>query len=283
MNEKDDLEESKEKENIEINTNNEATDKQSIYSFKGENNNNISEKISIIKQNDDELLNNVILEGNENNNLKEEEENNINNKISDDEEEENNENKPKEISFVLDYIIFFVLLMSSSFNFSFLYLPFIFETFIYLIWLESISEKGMKLKFILQLFNFGYSIILSLIKLALLSFENGQSTLIVNNIDLFLNLGFCNLRDLKSSYYFIMTFFAEMIILLINLYAIISKEFSNLSKNRQIHYYRKKRNWRLRSLIMIVYLCILGLAMYNTSYLTLFYLFIIQNYIYKLN
>ena len=251
MNEKDDLEEAKEKENAEINTNNEVADKQSIYSFKEENNNNISEKISIIKQNDDELLNNILIKGDENNNLKEEEENNINNKISEDEEEENNDNKPQEKSFVLDYIIFFVLFMSSSFNFSFLYLPFIFETFIYLIWLESISERGMKLKYILQLFNFGYSIILSLLKLALLSYENGQSSLIINNIDLFLNLGFCNLRDLKSSYYFIMTFFAEMIILLINLYAIITKEFSNLSKNRQIHYYRKKSNWRLRTLIII--------------------------------
>ena len=277
MNEKDDLEESKEKENAKINTNNDDTDKQSIYSFKEENNNNISEKISIIKQNENDLSNNILLEGNENNNLTNEEENNINNKISDDEEEEeNNNNKPQEISFALDYIIFFVLFMSSSFNFSFLYLPFIFETFIYLIWLESISERGMKLKYILQLFNFVYSIILSLLKLALLSYENGQSSLIINNIDLFLNLGFCNLRDLKSSYYFIMTFFAEMIILLINLYAIMSKEFSNLSKNRQINYYRKKRNWRLRSLIIIVYLCLLGLAMYNTSYLTFIYLFLIQ-------
>jgi len=276
MKEKDDLEDSKEKENAEINTKNE--DRQSIYSLKEDNNNNVSEKISIIKQNDDEL-NNLILEEKENNNLKEEEENNINNnnKISDDEEEEeNNDNKPQEKSFVLDYTIFFVLFMSSSFNFSFLYLPFIFETFIYLIWLESISEWGLKLKHILQLFNFIYSIILSLLKLALLSYENGQSSLIINNINLFLNLGFCNLRDLKSTYYFMMTFFAEMTILLINLYAIISKEFSNLSKHRQIHYYRRKRNWRLRSLIMIVYLCMLGLAMYNTSYLTFIYLLLVQ-------
>ena len=289
MKENDDVE-SEGKEESEIKNITELAEKQkdSIYSFKDENNNN-SEKNSIVKQNDNEILSNLLieLEGKNENISNNESPNNIvnnnnenNNSDVDEEEEEDdiNDNKPKKISFKRDYIILFILFMSSSFNFSFLYLPFLLETTLYLIWLESISEWGIKLKYILQIFNFIYSVILLITKITLLSYENGQSSIILNNENLFLNLGLCYLRDTKSSYYFMMSFFSEIIILLFNLYVIISKKFSGINKNGQNHtqYYIEGRNWKLRSMIILAYFSLLGLAIYNTSYLTLIYLFLIQ-------
>ena len=81
----------------------------------------------------------------------------------------------------------FVLFISSLFNFSFLYLPFIFETIIYLIYLESISDFGINIKYFLQIFNFIFSTILLVITIIFLSYKNGKSSVVQNNKDLFLN------------------------------------------------------------------------------------------------
>ena len=50
----------------------------------------------------------------------------------------------------------------------------------------------------------------------------------------------------------------------------------NRKAENHIIYYRKKRNWKLRNLIILSYISILGLAMYNTSYLTFIYILLIQ-------
>ena len=253
-----------EKETLEIRNTTIYIDKQkdSIYSMKDENK---SEKLS-----------NLLIEQ-ENNNQKNENLNNLidnnNNNNSDDddnEEEENIENEKNIITFTKDYIILFILFMSSSFNFSILYLPFIFETLIYMIFLESISQFGINLKYILQIFNFIYSIILLITKIIFLSYENGKSSIVEDNQNLFLNLGLCYLRDLDSSYFFIMSFFTEIIILLINLYAIISRKFMGVQfGNNQNIYYLKERYWELRTLIILSYFTFLGFAIFNTSFLTL--------------
>ena len=232
----------KENEIYEIKNNNELEDKQkdSIYSFKEDiNSEKISNLITEKENKNEENLNNI---------------NNNNGTDSDiEEEDEEKENEINKISFTKDYIILFILFFSSSFNFSFLYLPFIFETIIYLIYLESISEFGFKLKYILQLFNFVYSIILLLFKIILLSYKNGKSSIVQNNSSLFLNLGLCYLRDMDSSYYFTMSFFTEIIIILFNLFTLISRKFKGNIQNDKI-FLKIERNWKLRTLIFLAYI-----------------------------
>ena len=256
----------------EIRNTNELQDKQkdSIYSFKDDIN---SEKISnlIIEKEKDQNENKEI-SNNMNNN------NNANSNSDVDEDDEEEENEINKISFTKDYVVLFVLFISSSFNFSFLYLPFIFETIIYLIYLESISDFGIKIKYFLQIFNFIFSTILLVIKIIFLSYKNGKSSVVQNNKDLFLNLGLCYLHDMDSSYYFTMSFFTEIIILLVNLFTIISKKFLGSPKNYHNHniFFKTERNWKLRTLIFLAYISILGHSIYNISFLTLFYILLIQ-------
>ena len=241
--------------------------KESYYSIRETKYDNRSEKLS-----------NLIIEKENNNQIDENLKNLINNHNNpDDDEEDIDDNELNKISFTKDYIILFILFMSSSFNFSFLYLPFIVETFIYLIFLESISQLGNNIKYFLQFFNFIYSIILLIIKLIFLSYENGKSSIVLDNKNLFLNLGLCYLRDMESSFLFMMSFFSETIILLINMFAIISRKFMGIQFGEEQNiYYAKKRNWDLRTVIILSYCCFLGFAMYNISFLTLLYLFLIQ-------
>ena len=180
----------------------ELQDKQeeTFYSLKeGDNNNN-----------ENELLSRQLIEKEEKIKIDENLDhmsNDISNDISNDNiieqnsEDEEDFVEQNNISLTKDYCMVFILFMSSSFNFSFLYLPFLFETFIYLFFLESISEYGMKFKYYLQIINFFYSIILLLFKIIYLSYDNGQSSIVENNKDLFLNLGLC--------YLFILLFYDE--------------------------------------------------------------------------
>ena len=261
---KENNEQEEEKPILEIGKANELQEyqKDSIYSFKDDNNSAKISNLLIEKENNNQK--NEILENH----------NNANSNDSDEEENDINEHEQYEISFTNDYLTLFILFMSSSFNFSFLYLPFIFEAILYTIWLESISKWGASLKYYLQIFNFIYSTILLLVKSIFLSYENGQSSIVKNNPNIFLNLGLCYLRDMNSSYYFMMSFFSEIIIILFSLYSVISKKLMGYNRKAENHiiYYRKKRNWKLRNLIILSYISILGLAMYNTSYLTFIYI-----------
>ena len=265
---KENNEQEEEKPILELGNTNELQEyqKDSIYSFKDDNNSVKTSNLLIEKENNNK--NDEIFENH----------NNDNSNDSDEEENDIEEHEQYEISFTNDYLTLFILFMSSSFNFSFLYLPFIFEAIIYMIWLESISKFGFSLKYYLQIFNFIYSILLLLVKIIFLSYESGQSSIVQNNQNTFLNLGLCYLRDMDSSYFFMMSFFSELIILLFSLYSVISIKFMGYHRKAENHiiYYRNKRNWKLRNLIILSYISILGLAMYNTSYLTLLYMLLIQ-------
>jgi hypothetical protein len=63
-----------------------------------------------------------------------------------------------------DYIVFFIYLISSSFNYNYSFLPFIGIGMIYLLCIENLNRRIMKLKYLLEIFTIGYACYLLLFK-----------------------------------------------------------------------------------------------------------------------
>ena len=177
---------------------------------------------------------------------------------------------------IKDYIFFFFLMISSSINFSYLYLPFIFFGIIFILLIGNNKDCSKKIKFAIEILSLIYSILLIVSKIVAFILIKNENSYIEENRDLFLNLGVCYLRDKDSNFYLIMTFLGEGIMLVISLYGInISKlcgAFAPINDTSLMD----NSFWENRKLILLNYIFILSFAVFNISYLTLFYMCVMQ-------
>ena len=93
-----------------------------------------------------------------------------------------------------DYLFFFILLMSSSLNFSYLYLMNIIIALIYIFFLEKLSQKAKKIKYLCEVFSIGYSSYLLIFKLISLILINNKNESYITHKNLFIDLGICHLK-----------------------------------------------------------------------------------------
>ena len=152
-----------------------------------------------------------------------------------------------------DYIFFFSLLLSSSMNFSYLYLPLIFAG-IYLkffIGKNNLIQKSRKLN--LEYFCLSYSVLLLIFKITCLVLIENKNEFISNHSDIFLDLGICYLRKNHTSLYFVMTFLGESIVIFFSLYSIIINNLCNKFSLENDTSLLKNHFWTSRNLIILNY------------------------------
>ena len=137
--------------------------------------------------------------------------------------DEEEENVKKEIMkqihnsylyYIKDFLFFFALMMSSSMNFSYLYLPMIFIGIIQKFLIGKNDEKKLSLKLKFSYFALIYSIGLLIFKIISIVQINDNNDYYLNNKEIFLDLGICYLRDTNSNFFYIMTFLGEIILII---------------------------------------------------------------------
>ena len=176
---------------------------------------------------------------------------------------------------IKDYLFLFILLISSSFNFSICYLIYIVIACLYLFFMEKLSIKAKKVKYLCEVFTIGYSCYLFLYKITcLILIENEDQSLIGNNV-FYINLGICYLKDRNSSFYYIMTFLSELFVIIISGYSIYISFISRLLKEEDIKY-KEIKMLTLRKTILLAYCLIVVYCLFNISFLTLLYIILIQ-------
>ena len=107
-------------------------------------------------------------------------------------------------AIIKDYIQFFFLLLSSSLNFNYLFLPFIFIGVIYLTCIGNFKFRLMRLKYFLEIFVIGYASYLLMFKLTIFTLiKNENENVLVTHKNLLIDLGICILKDRDSYYNFI--------------------------------------------------------------------------------
>ena len=200
--------------------------------------------------------------------------------ILDEEEPIGNEsNTPKKIYNAKDYVFTFFLLMSSSLNYSILYFPLVLLGFILTFLLNSTSEKIQKVKKICEIFTVIYSLLLLIFKIVFVVLTKKDNSWVIENQNLLINLGIKLLKDKESITYLITTFISESVLLVISIIALIlsnilgGNEFKDDSKSKLT---RKELFKLFFKHLLTNYFMFLFLAMFNTSLVTLTYLFIIN-------
>ena len=140
------------------------------------------------------------------------------------EEDDNFELSPSTNRIILNiknYIFIFALLMSSSFNYSFLYLPFIIIGFILSFFLFSNKNRAYRFKQFSEYFGLIYSLILLIFKIVLIVLSKKKNKNVLDNKNLFINLGILLLKDINSNTYLVLTFLGESFLIIISLISVI--------------------------------------------------------------
>ena len=175
-----------------------------------------------------------------------------------------------------DYIVFFFILLSSSFNYNYFFLPFIVIGMMYLFCIENLNWKPLRLKYFLEIFSIGYASYLLLFKIVIfLLIKNNDELVLQTKKSLFIDLGCCTLKDLDSNSYFILNFMPEIIIIAASGYGILISFQSRLLKPSDLDT-KNITHLKLSKYILILYLLIVLFTMFNLSYLSLFYVICIQ-------
>lgn len=175
-----------------------------------------------------------------------------------------------------DYLFFFTLLMSSPFNFSYLNLVNMAIALIYFFFIESLSVKAIKTKYLCEVFSVGYSsysLIFKLMSLVLIEKEN--DAIIKDYPDIFLNLGICYLKDKDSRFYFLMTFIPEIFVIIVSGYSVLISFYARTCDEKYSKY-KDLKMLTLRRLILLAYTFIVLYSLFNISFLSLIYIILIQ-------
>ena len=177
---------------------------------------------------------------------------------------------------IKNYIFFLAIMLVPSINFSYLYLPFVFFGIIYIFLMQSNNYCSNNFKFTIEIIIFIYSILLTAFKVVSLILIKKDNSFIYQHKDLFLDLGICYFRDTDSFFYFLMTFLGEAIMIFFSLYSIfiskICREFKPVNDTSLM----ENKFWKNRNLLMLNYIFILSFSVFNVSFLTLFYMCVLQ-------
>ena len=206
-------------------------------------------------------------------------------KVRKEEEEENLKKRIKEQHKIIsqvralyrkDYIVFFFILISSAFNFNYLFLPFVIFALIYFFLIEKLSFKAMKLKYFIEIVTLGYSSYVFLFKVVIFSLiQNENNSITKDNKDYYIDLGVCALKDSDSIYYKIFNFLPEIVLIGVCGYGMfISFECRLLKESDKIT--KNITSIKLTKYIFIIYIFFTAFTSYNLSYLSSFYMICIQ-------
>ena len=180
------------------------------------------------------------------------------------------------ISIIKDYFLFFILFLSSSFNFNYLFLPFILIGTLYLTCIGNFKYKPMRLKYFIEIFVIGYSSYLLLFKVIIYSLiKNGDESVTITYKDFLIDLGICILKDRDSNFFFIMNFLPETLIILLSGYGILISFRSRLLTPGDLKV-KKITNFKLSKYALIIYVLLVACTLFNLSFLSLFYIICIQ-------
>ena len=181
---------------------------------------------------------------------------------------------------VKNYIFVVSLLMTSCLNYNFLYLPYIFLGFILTFFLISKKKEVYINIKRLEYLSIIYSALLLIFKIIIIILIRREIPFIEEKKNLFINLGIQVLKDKNSDFYYISTFIGESITFFSSLVSyIISKKYidHSLFKKRVKINLKGKKFWHLiKKSLVISYFMLLGLAVFNISLISLFYIFIVN-------
>lgn len=174
-----------------------------------------------------------------------------------------------------DYYMLFILFLSSSLNFNHLSLVYIIIGITYLFLTENLNEKPKKIKYFMEIFLIGYASYSLIFKIIVVILAKQDYDKVIDNKNLFINIGIAYLNDPDSFYFFIITFSTEIIMIPSSLYGFYVSFKGRILKDSDINF-RKGKNITIRQLILISYIFIILFSVFNISFLTLFYTILIQ-------
>ena len=204
-----------------------------------------------------------------------------------------------------DYLFMFGLLMSPVINFNYLYLVNIIIAIIYFFFVEKLTIKAKKTKFLCEVFSVGYSSYLFLYKvICLILINNKNISLIKNHQDTYIDFGISYLRvkgtnttnEINNSYYFIgdgdengslnsfyfiATFLSEIFVVIISGLSLLIS-FTCRSIEEEDRKFKEIKMLTLRKMIILPYIFIVIFSLFNVSFLSLL-LIIFMQFIFLLN
>ena len=181
------------------------------------------------------------------------------------------------LSISKDYLFFFILLMSSVFNFSYLYLVNIIIATIYIFYIEKLSLKAKKVKYLCEIFSLGYSSYVLIFKLIMLILIGNNKKKFSNSENFLKDLGIYILKDedKESNYCFIMTFLTEIFVIVISGYSTFITFYCRTLEENTIKL-KEIKMLTLRKTILLSYFFIVLYSLFNISFLSLLYIIYIQ-------
>ena len=191
----------------------------------------------------------------------------------------NNKIKRKILIYnIKDHILMIFLLISSSMNFSILYIPLFIIGIIYIYLLYNNNNNSKKIKLNIEISCLVYSVILIILKLALIGvIDNGNLEDEKNKMN---NIGIRYDVNNKRVFDVIITFIGEGILLIVCIFSVIistiNKKIDMENRDIDILIPKEKIFLRIRILMYFFYILLILFGAYNTSYLTLAYIFIIH-------
>ena len=185
---------------------------------------------------------------------------------------------------VKNYIFVASLLMTSCLNYNFLYLPYIFLGFILSFFLIPKNKKKYKNIYLFirksEFYIMIYSALLLIFKIIIINLIRIENSFIEEKKNLFINLGIQVLKDKNSDFNLISTFIGEIMIFFVSLIfskiSTIYMEYDLFVINDEFNLKGKKFWHLIKKNLIISYFMILGLAVFNISLISLFYIFIMN-------
>ena len=180
---------------------------------------------------------------------------------------------------IKDFLLMFGLLMASSFNFNYLYYPFLICGLLYSLLIYNNNEAQRKRKFIYNLIILIYSSLMLIFGIVIIILFSKKNDAICDNKDLFINLGVPYLLS-EGIFDLIKTLFGPVLMIIICIISLILGKKSNfndhdLEQKKIIDFpslsifYKKVLKYLFLSFFIIA-----AFATFNKSFLTLIYLFL---------
>ena len=168
-----------------------------------------------------------------------------------------------------DHLMIGFLLLSSSVNFNVLYLPFIFIGISYIFFLSKYNKR------IIEIISFIYSILLLIVKVIILGLIQKEKINYDEHEHLFNNIGIRYQKDQKTKRKIFISFIGEISLAIFSVISmIISSAYKGNNKEKKNNNSSKLKhfNIKVQAIMHVLYISILINAIYNKSFLTLFYL-----------
>ena len=179
---------------------------------------------------------------------------------------------------IKDFIIMFVLFLSSSLNFNYLSLLFIFIGIFYKFLILENKSKNRNIKFILEIIVCIYSSLLLIFKIVSIIFVSKNNDFYKEkHKNIFINFGISYLISQNEVIYLVSTFIGETIIFLFSIGAIIIDKITNITDEEVDSRYFKKMAFKslftkMRKYLFGCFFILSGIAIFNKSILSLVHL-----------